>query len=118
MRTMRQREEELRDIHRKMHTVNEIYKDLGEVVDQQQEQIDLVDDQFGEAAEATRRGLEHIEKANSKTLGAGLKRDESDEVGSDKRKQFVLLHFLSKSVSEIAKIVSACTGSGSASYVD
>ena len=36
---MRQCEEELKKIHQKMHVVNEIYKDLGEVVGEQQDQI-------------------------------------------------------------------------------
>ncbi|KAL7524309.1 hypothetical protein ACHAXR_000519 [Thalassiosira sp. AJA248-18] len=122
MQIMKQREDELRDINRKMHVVNEIYKDLGEVVEQQQEQIDQVEDQFGGAADATRRGLEQIEKANKthkkmaeqNVGGEGSSSSSSD----DKRKQFFLFHYLSKSASEIAKLVSVCGGSGSASYVD
>lgn len=129
MQVMQQRESELRDINRKMNVVNEIYKDLGEVVDQQQEQIDDVEDQFGSAAEATRRGLEQIEKANKthKKVTA-VDAEQNDDIGgigggsaSEKRKQFFLLHYisksLSKSASEIAKMVSVCGGS-SADYVD
>ena len=121
MQVMQQREEELRDINRKMHTVNAIYQDLGEVVEQQQEQIDLLEDQFGQSAEATRKGLEQVEKANTKRSWRKKTGDSNEEqggVGSDKRKQFFLLHYLSKSASEVAKMVSVCAGSGSASYVD
>jgi len=122
MQVMQQREEELRDINRKMHTVNAIYQDLGEVVEQQQDQIDLVEDQFGGTAEATRKGLEQIEKANTKRSwrkkdGTSNEEQPQGGVGSDKRKQFFLLHYLSKSASEVAKMVSVCAGSGSASYV-
>jgi len=121
---MQQRETELRDINRQMHAVNEIYKDLGEVVEQQQDQIDEVEDKFAGAADATRRGLEQIDKAKVKSERKGWRnRGKSDEeekgggVRVDKRKQFLLFHLLSKSASEVAKMVSVCGGSGSASYV-
>jgi len=119
LRVMQQREEEMRDIHRKMNVVNEIYKDLGEVVDQQQEQIDAIEDKFGNAADATRRGMEQIEKANKthKKVAADTEQDGIGERASEKRKQFFLLHYLSKSASEIAKLARVC-GGGSADYVD
>mmetsp|Transcript_21452 Transcript_21452/g.46601 ORF Transcript_21452/g.46601 Transcript_21452/m.46601 type:complete len:242 (+) Transcript_21452:124-849(+) len=125
MQVMQQREDELRDIHRKMNVVNEIYQDLGEVVDQQQEQIDQVEDEFGGAAEATRRGLEQLEKANKKhDSRRKLNEPEAEQGGSNKRKQFFYyqkMHgYLSRSASEIAKLVSKidCGGSSSADYVD
>jgi len=113
MQVMQQREEELRDINRKMHTIDAIYKDLGEVVDQQQDQIDSLEDQFGRAADATNRGLAQIEKANKTKQKKMNDNANGEEQGiGDKKKQ------LSKSASELSKMVSACTGSGSASYVD
>jgi len=123
---MQQREEEMRDIHRKMSVVNEIYKDLGQVVDQQQEQIDRVEDKFGGAADATRRGLELLEKANSKheKVAAADNDDDRNDIGgaAEKRKQFILFQYLSKSVTksanEVVKLISVCGGSGSADYVD
>lgn len=122
VRVMQQREEEMRDIRRKMHAVNEIYKDLGEVVDQQQEQIDRVEDQFGGAADATRRGLELLEKANTKHKNLAVDDDEQNNIGgggaAEKRKQFILFQYLSKSANELVKLISVCGGSGSADYVD
>jgi len=119
MQVMQQREEELRDINRKMHTIDAIYKDLGEVVDQQQDQIDSLEDQFGRAADATNRGLAQIEKANKTKQKKMNDNANGEEQGiGDKKKQFVFMHYLSKSASELSKMVSACTGSGSASYVD
>lgn len=121
---MQQREDELRDIHKKMHVVNEIYKDLGEVVDEQQDDIDRVENKFGEAAMATQRGLEQLEKANSRTnrkKKGGAKGDDTgqndEEGGTGKKKQFFLFHYLSKTASEVAKLVSVCGGKGNNSYV-
>ena len=114
IQVMQQREEEMRDIHRKMHVVNEIYKDLGEVVDGQQEHIDNVEDQFSGAAEQTRRGLEQIQKANNK----GSKTGGGDQEGEGKRKQFFLMRYLTKAANDVAKLASACGGSASASYVN
>ena len=61
---MREREEEIRNIHKGMQTVNEIYKDLAHLVDNQQEGIDQIENQMEGAKENTSTGLRHIEKAN------------------------------------------------------
>ena len=61
---MREREEEIRNIHKGMHTVNEIYKDLAHLVDNQQEGVDQIEDQMENAKDNTASGLKHIEKAN------------------------------------------------------
>eukprot|EP00956_Cyclotella_meneghiniana_P006272 scaffold8222_cov21-Cyclotella_meneghiniana.AAC.1 len=61
---MREREEEIRNIHKGMQTVNEIYKDLATLVDNQQENIDTIENQMEGAKENTSTGLRHIEKAN------------------------------------------------------
>lgn len=120
IQVMEQREEELRDIHRKMHVVNEIYKELGEVVEQQQDQIDQIEVEFEGAAESTRRGLEQIEKANKKRERRKDERDGEggDGDGPDKAKQFFLFRYLSKTASEISKLLSVCGGSGSINFVD
>jgi hypothetical protein len=76
---MREREQELQDINHKMHVVNEIYKDLGEVVDQQQEQIDNIEDQFARTSDNTRRGLEQLEKANAKGSKKNNEKQEGEE---------------------------------------
>lgn len=61
---MREREEEIRNIHKGMHTVNEIYKDLAHLVDNQQEGVDQIETQMEGAKNNTASGLKHIEKAN------------------------------------------------------
>eukprot|EP00985_Skeletonema_marinoi_P027571 scaffold22891_cov151-Skeletonema_marinoi.AAC.6 len=61
---MREREEEIRNIHKGMHTVNEIYKDLAHLVDNQQEGVDQIENQMENAKDNTASGLKHIEKAN------------------------------------------------------
>ena len=61
---MREREEEIRNIHKGMHQVNEIYKDLAHLVDNQQEGVDAIENQMENAKDNTASGLKHIEKAN------------------------------------------------------
>mmetsp|Transcript_10236 Transcript_10236/g.18392 ORF Transcript_10236/g.18392 Transcript_10236/m.18392 type:complete len:119 (-) Transcript_10236:287-643(-) len=61
---MQEREEEIKNIHKGMHQVNEIYKDLAHLVDEQQEGVDQIETQMENAKENTATGLKHIEKAN------------------------------------------------------
>ena len=42
---MREREEEIRNINKGMHTVNEIYKDLAHIVGSQQDHVDQIENQ-------------------------------------------------------------------------
>ena len=63
---MREREEEIRNINRGMHTVNEIYKDLAHIVSQQQHDIDTVETQMDQAHTSAQQGLQQVEKANEK----------------------------------------------------
>lgn len=63
---MREREEEIRNINRGMHTVNEIYKDLAHIVGQQQEQIDIIENQMEDSRVNAESGLKQVEKANEK----------------------------------------------------
>ena len=135
LKVMQQREHELLDINRKMHVVDEIYKDLGEIVGgQQQETIDALENQFEKVEMSTRRGLEQLEKANKKyndrtkqqqqertrTIGGG---DDNDDTGNDdeglpdKKEQFFMFAYLSKKASEIARLLSACGGTTSVDYV-
>ncbi|KAL7439714.1 hypothetical protein ACHAXH_005420 [Discostella pseudostelligera] len=125
LRTMQQREKELLDIHHKMHVVDAIYKDLGEIVGQQQEQIDTLENQFERAEDSTRRGLEQLEKANKKYdrrkqkkgNGGGDDAGNEDDAGPDKKDPFFLFAYLSKKASEITRLISVCGGSGSVDYV-
>ncbi len=138
LKVMQQREHDLLDINRKMHVVDEIYKDLGEIVGgQQQETINALENQLERVEMSTRRGLEQLEKANkkysdrrkqrTKSKGGGGGGDDDDDGGHDdtendeglpnKKEQFLVLAYLSKKVSEIAKLLSACGGSTSVDYV-
>jgi hypothetical protein len=116
IQVMREREEELRDINRKMHVVNEIYKDLGEVVDGQQEQIDTIEDQFGRGSDNTKRGLEQLEKANSKGKKKSDAIQDGEETEGQDDCQFFSLKYVQNKISSIGKMVSVCGGAGSASY--
>jgi t-SNARE complex subunit (syntaxin) len=63
---MREREEEIRNINRGMHQVNEIYKDLAHIVGQQQEQVDTIETQMDDARANAEAGLKQVEKANER----------------------------------------------------
>jgi t-SNARE complex subunit (syntaxin) len=63
---MREREEEIRNINKGMHTVNEIYKDLANIVGSQQEQVDQIETQMEDARNHAESGLHHVQKANDK----------------------------------------------------
>ena len=60
---MREREEEIRNINRGMHQVNEIYKDLAHIVGGQQEHIDTIETQMEDARGNAESGLQQVEKA-------------------------------------------------------
>ena len=116
---MREREQELQDINHKMHVVNEIYRDLGEVVDQQQDQIDNIEDQFGMASDNARKGLEQLEKANSKGNKKCSQKNDEEENGDDKRQdecQFFLMKYVQKKMNSVSKMMSVCGGSATAEY--
>ena len=122
LQVMQQREEELSDTHRKMHVVNEIYKELGEVVVRQGVQIDEIEKQFDGAAEDTRRGLKQIQNANTRHTKRKEEESHSEGRGGDdpdtKAKKFFLHHYFSKATKEIFKVLSICGGSGSMNFVD
>lgn len=63
---MREREEEIRNINKGMHTVNEIYKDLAHIVGSQQEQVDQIENQMEDARDNAESGLEQVQKANDR----------------------------------------------------
>jgi len=64
---MREREDEIRNINKGMHQVNEIYKDLAHIISSQQEHVDEVEEHMERANESTEAGLKQIEKANAKS---------------------------------------------------
>jgi hypothetical protein len=66
---MREREEETAQINAKIHVVNNIYEELGRLVNDQQGKIDLVEDQIRFARANTEVGLDHIEQAGVSMCG-------------------------------------------------
>ena len=66
---MREREDEIRQINRGMHQVNEIYKDLAHIVGEQQDDIDGIELKMEETKASAQSGLEQVEKANDKYGG-------------------------------------------------
>lgn len=67
---IREREEEIRNINKGMHTVNEIYKDLAHIVGDQQEDIDAVENHMEDANKNAQAGLNQVQKANEKADNA------------------------------------------------
>jgi len=61
-RTMREREDEMKDINRKVHIVNDIFSDLGRLVSEQQEQIDKVEDNLIETTTYAEEGVEQLRR--------------------------------------------------------
>lgn len=63
---MREREEEIRNINKGMHTVNEIYKDLAHIVGSQQDHVDQIENQMEDARNNAQNGLAQVQKANDR----------------------------------------------------
>ncbi|KAL3938329.1 MAG: hypothetical protein SGBAC_006744 [Bacillariaceae sp.] len=77
-RAMREREQEVNNIHESMRTVNFIYQDLAGIVDGQQEQIDKLADRVEESKSNTKHGLEQIQEA---VMGMCAPSEETRDVG-------------------------------------
>ena len=73
---MREREEETKKINSKLHVVDEIYDELGRLVSDQQEKIDLIEDRIRYARAASELGLEHLER--SRDLMCGIHNSERE----------------------------------------
>ena len=63
VRVMQEREEEILEINKKMHTVNEIYKDLAEIIDEQQDLIDNIDNSIELANADVIEGTQNVKEA-------------------------------------------------------
>lgn len=61
---MREREDEIRNINKGMHQVNEIYKDLANIVGSQQTDIDTIETTMEESKVSAEAGLQQVTKAN------------------------------------------------------
>ncbi|KAL3916082.1 MAG: hypothetical protein SGARI_008041, partial [Bacillariaceae sp.] len=63
---MREREDEIRQINKGMHQVNEIYKDLAHIVGEQQSDVDAIENQMEDAKTTAQSGLDQVHQANEK----------------------------------------------------
>jgi len=70
-RATREREDEIKKISHKMQQVNDIYQDLAELVDGQQEQIDAVEENIHTSKHSVDEGLKHIEYARDRLCVMG-----------------------------------------------
>jgi t-SNARE complex subunit (syntaxin) len=59
---LREREEEIREIHQTVSKVNEVFKDLAEIVNDQQHEIDAVQSMIGRSHQHAQSGLQQVEK--------------------------------------------------------
>ncbi len=66
---LREREAELLQINQSVVKVNEIFRDLGELVARQQEDIDSIEQNVERSHAAARSGLEQVEKAAKHQAG-------------------------------------------------
>ena len=66
---MKSREEDIQQINTKMNKVNEIYKDLGNLVSSQQDQIDEIEDAVADSNQNAEYGLDQLERANRPWFG-------------------------------------------------
>jgi len=66
---MQSREEDIQQINQKMNKVNEIYKDLGNLVSSQQDQIDEIEDAVADSNQNAESGLDQLERANRPWFG-------------------------------------------------
>ena len=66
---MQSREEDIQQINQKMNKVNEIYKDLGNLVSSQQDQIDEIEDAVADSNQNAEYGLDQLERANRPWFG-------------------------------------------------
>jgi len=66
---MQERDVEIRKINKEMHTVNEIFKDLAGIVNEQQEEIDNIETLMENSNAHAKAGLEQVQKANEYQSG-------------------------------------------------
>lgn len=80
-RATRERNEEIKRISRQMQQVNDIYQELANLVDGQQEHIDVVEENMQAAKSSVDKGLKHIEYARDKLCVMGDEGYEAPQCG-------------------------------------
>ena len=69
---IQERDAEIRNINREMATVNEIFKDLAHIVDEQQTDIDNIETMMEQSNQHAKAGLEQVQKANEYQPGCSV----------------------------------------------
>ena len=80
---MQSREDDIQQINQKMNKVNEIYKDLGNLVGSQQDQIDEIEDAAADADSRAANGLDQLQRANRPWFG-GKKQPQQEAEAAEK----------------------------------
>eukprot|EP00614_Pseudopedinella_elastica_P006634 CAMPEP_0172589544 /NCGR_PEP_ID=MMETSP1068-20121228/8233_1 /TAXON_ID=35684 /ORGANISM="Pseudopedinella elastica, Strain CCMP716" /LENGTH=69 /DNA_ID=CAMNT_0013385159 /DNA_START=504 /DNA_END=713 /DNA_ORIENTATION=+ len=62
---MREREAEIRQIRKSASEVREVFKDLADIVNDQQQEIDAVDSMIEISQRHAKNGLQQVEKASA-----------------------------------------------------
>lgn len=60
---LQEREEEIREINQNVHKVNEIFKDLANLVDKQQHEVDQISELVEKSHQHAEKGLDQVQKA-------------------------------------------------------
>ena len=67
---MIERDQKISRIGHAIQTVNSIFRELGDMVTQQGETLDLIDEKIGDTEDRTGKGLEELEKSNKSSKSA------------------------------------------------
>jgi len=86
IQVMRDREAEILEINKKMHTVNEIYHDLAGMIDGQQELIDQIDNQIELSNVNTQAGYDNYNTAKLRAENPILDDPFGERLGRQKHK--------------------------------
>jgi hypothetical protein len=82
LQLIRERESEIADINQKVNKVNEIYKDLAELINGQQDLIDQIDVSLEESNVYTQSGINNYEEARLRFENPILEDPFGDKLGS------------------------------------
>lgn len=85
LQLMQERESEIAEINEKVKTVNEIYKDLAELIDGQQDLIDKIDISLEEGNAYTKAGINNYEEARLRFENPILEDPFGDKLGKPSR---------------------------------
>mmetsp|Transcript_13661 Transcript_13661/g.25703 ORF Transcript_13661/g.25703 Transcript_13661/m.25703 type:complete len:362 (+) Transcript_13661:150-1235(+) len=85
LQLMRERESEIADINQKVYKVNEIYKDLAELINGQQDLIDKIDISLEESNGYTQAGINNYEEARLRFENPIMEDPFGDKLGNSSK---------------------------------